>query len=82
MLNVSRIFRVLRLFGSFFRQRQALAVDHFLQQLHAVIQSINMPGGVIALFLQQILQGGVGFQAFALQINLRIEQRLFGCQHH
>ncbi|MNC78772.1 hypothetical protein D3C75_1310680 [compost metagenome] len=41
-----------------------------------------MSGGVIALFLQQVLQGGVGFQAPALQINLRIEQHLLRCQHH
>ncbi|MNV67270.1 hypothetical protein D3C71_1600630 [compost metagenome] len=31
VLDIRSVFRILRLFGGFFRQRQALAVDHFLQ---------------------------------------------------
>lgn len=41
-----------------------------------------MRRGVVALLLQQILQRGIGFQALALQLQLRIEQRLLGAQHH
>ncbi len=55
VLDIGGVFRILRLFGGFFRQRQALAVDELLQQLHRPIQRVDMHRGVIALFLQQIL---------------------------
>lgn len=34
VLDIGGVFRVLRLFGGLFRQRQPLAVDDLLQQLH------------------------------------------------
>ncbi|MNS86780.1 hypothetical protein D3C72_1206950 [compost metagenome] len=45
-----------------------------------MFQTINISGDIIPLLLQRILQNGVAFKAFALLVDLRIEQRLLGQQ--
>ncbi|MNS60423.1 hypothetical protein D3C72_934200 [compost metagenome] len=43
-----------------------------------MLKSIDIGRDIIALLLQRILQNGIAFEAFALLVNLRIEQRLLG----
>ena len=75
-LNTGRFVRRNRFLSRLFRQRQALAIHRFLQQLKLMLQSIAVSGDVVTLLLQGILQHRVAFQAFTLLIYLCIQQGL------
>ena len=65
-LNAGGLFRRGVFSGGFFRQRQALAVHRFLQQLKLVLQTRAVSSHVVTLFLQGILQRGIAGEAFTL----------------
>ena len=47
-----------------------------------MLQPVAPGGDVVTLLLQGILQDGVAFEALALLLNLRVEQRLLSLQQH
>ena len=81
-LNSRGFIRGDRLLGGFLRQRKPLAVHRLLQQLQLMLQPVAPGGDVVTLLLQGILQDGVAFEALALLLNLRVEQRLLSLQQH
>ena len=75
-LDTRGFVRVDGLLSGFLRQGQSLAVNRLLQQLQLMLQTVDVCGDVVALFLQGILQDGIAFQALALLFDLGIQQLL------